>query len=113
MNGYAGVMKLYPGNICAHPQTCNVMLKVLIAIAEELKLNKTYIFFQFDSGSPLVCNGKLIGINSWGSENIKIPAIYTFIPYFESWIQETYRTLIVSQYSAVKYFQFQSDAKHV
>ena len=54
-------------------------------------------FFKFDSGSPLVCNGKLIGINSWGSENIKIPSIYTFIPYFESWIQETYRTLIVSQ----------------
>ena len=26
MNGYGGVMKLYPGNVCAHPQTCDVLL---------------------------------------------------------------------------------------
>ena len=45
LNGYAGVMKLYPGNICAHPQTCNVMLKVLIAIAEELLIGQPMYFF--------------------------------------------------------------------
>lgn len=37
MNGYGGVMKLYPGNICAHPQTCNVMSKEVLLIFENVR----------------------------------------------------------------------------
>ncbi|XP_061453975.1 cationic trypsin-3-like isoform X2 [Rhineura floridana] len=47
---------------------------------------------QGDSGSPLVCNGTLHGLVSWGAEKCaskKSPAIYTEICKFRKWIDDT------------------------
>ncbi|XP_034152107.1 granzyme K-like [Esox lucius] len=46
---------------------------------------------QGDSGGPLVCDGELEGLVSYGEKcGIKTkPGIYTFIPKYNKWIQDT------------------------
>ena len=60
---------VYKGNICAWPQRCDT-----------------------DTGGPLICHGKLLGIHNWGTrsegpECLLIPSVYTSIPYFQGWIK--------------------------
>lgn len=42
-----------------------------------------------DSGSPLVSNGKQIGLVSYGVYGTAIPSVNTNVSYFYDWIQET------------------------
>ncbi|XP_075768366.1 mast cell protease 1A-like [Pelodiscus sinensis] len=44
-----------------------------------------------DSGSPLVCGGKAQGIVSWGNDTP--PGVYTRVPAFIGWINNTMRLL--------------------
>ncbi|XP_076057510.1 trypsin-1-like [Oratosquilla oratoria] len=43
-----------------------------------------------DYGGPLVCNGKLAGVMSWGKEydDSAFPEVYTEISYFDDWIKQ-------------------------
>ncbi|XP_013364392.1 PREDICTED: kallikrein-4-like [Chinchilla lanigera] len=50
---------------------------------------------QFDSGGPLICNGLLQGLVSWGSDPCGIPGFpgfYTNLCKFKEWIREVIRT---------------------
>ncbi|XP_013364391.1 PREDICTED: kallikrein-4-like, partial [Chinchilla lanigera] len=50
---------------------------------------------QFDSGGPLICNGLLQGLVSWGSNPCGIPGFpgfYTNLCKFKEWIREVIRT---------------------
>lgn len=50
---------------------------------------------QGDSGGPLICNGKLMGIVSWGIScaNPRYPGVYTKVSNYVDWIN-----FIVTQY---------------
>ncbi|KAH8301010.1 hypothetical protein KR044_011248 [Drosophila immigrans] len=44
-----------------------------------------------DSGGPLVCNGQLAGIVSWGIKcepDSQLPAVYTDVSYYTQWIRD-------------------------
>ncbi|KAL0979902.1 hypothetical protein UPYG_G00191350 [Umbra pygmaea] len=45
-------------------------------------------------GGPLVCDGLLRGVVSWGRGcgNFKYPGVYTFISKYDKWIRETIKT---------------------
>ncbi|XP_056652926.1 kallikrein-10 [Monodelphis domestica] len=50
---------------------------------------------QSDSGGPLICNGTLQGIMSWGDYpcgSAQRPAVYTWICKYTSWIQKVIRS---------------------
>lgn len=54
-------------------------------------LNATKDACTGDSGGPLVLDGKLFGIVSWGigCAELNRPGVYSYIPKFKDWIQET------------------------
>ncbi|XP_067648708.1 chymotrypsin-like serine proteinase [Haliotis asinina] len=43
---------------------------------------------HYDNGGPMVCNGVLVGLISWGDSSCEgtLPTVMTSIPYFRNWI---------------------------
>ena len=60
-----------------------------------------YLMFQGDSGGPIMCNGKLAGVVSFGPEGEcgieHLPGVYTNISIFAPVIDQTFRTKIQRQ----------------
>ncbi|XP_048246809.1 chymotrypsin-like serine proteinase [Haliotis rufescens] len=44
---------------------------------------------HYDNGGPMVCNGVLVGLISWGDSSCEgtLPAVMASIPYFRTWIE--------------------------
>ncbi|XP_066601525.1 transmembrane protease serine 9-like [Prorops nasuta] len=51
-----------------------------------------------DEGGPLIIHGKIFGIINWSvvCGTADIPAIYTFVPVFNSWIRTTIKSLVMT-----------------
>ncbi|XP_067650655.1 chymotrypsin-like serine proteinase [Haliotis asinina] len=43
---------------------------------------------HYDNGGPMVCNGVLVGVFSWGESSCdgKLPTVMTSVPFFHRWI---------------------------
>lgn len=52
------------------------------------KVTRLLLILQGDSGGPMVCNGALAGIISWGYRcaTAKFPGVYTDIRQYRQWL---------------------------
>lgn len=82
--------------MCAREVSC---LSTLNFINRLNSLDNNFL----DSGGPLTCNGKLVGLASFGvrcSYSINFPGVHTNVFYYKSWIEEEisrnsgYRTVL-------------------
>jgi trypsin len=59
---------------------------------------------QGDSGGPLVCNGKLVGLASFGvqcSYSLNFPGVHTNVYYYRSWIE---KEILQNSANKIKYY---------